>query len=69
MVANTITAREDRGVSVQNQTGTAVMVNIPEQMEIKVVNATKTGYVVARGGRTPSTSRHLAATQEEDESG
>ena len=38
-------------------------------LEVKVKEATKQGYAIARGGGMPSTSRCREATQEEDESG
>jgi len=38
-------------------------------LEVKVREATKTGYAVARGGETQSTLQCLEARQEEEESG
>lgn len=38
-------------------------------LEVKVKEATKQGFQVARGGAIPSTSRCREARQEEDESG
>ena len=40
-----------------------------ETLTVKVKEATKTGYAVARGGEIPSTSRCREAKQEEEESG
>ena len=40
-----------------------------ETLTVKVKEATKTGYAVARGGEIPSISRCWEAKQEEEESG
>lgn len=61
-VANCLTAREDRGVSNQKQTGTAVA--------IKVKEATKQGYANALvGGDRLHQSVHAREQDQKGESG
>ena len=49
-IANTLTAREDRGVSNQKQTGTAVAYSVPLDVSVKIREAVKKGYTEAHIG-------------------
>ena len=63
---HSFTEKEIRSDGVVNTLDSVQKDNL---LAVKVKEATKTGYAVARGGAIPSTSRCREAKQEEEESG